>query len=99
MGNPGKMRGIIRDMSNTLFCFGSRPSTRGQLSRAEGLLDLSLWFVRLGVVEFWLEGQESLWREKGWPKESLGKEIKQRGMEWEGGGRDGVMGRWQRATA
>jgi len=42
------MRGITRDMSNTLFCFGSRPSTRGQLSRAEGLLDLSLWFVRLG---------------------------------------------------
>ena len=53
MGNPGKMRGITRDMSNTLFCFGSRPSTRGQLSRAEGLLDLSLWFVRLGVVQFW----------------------------------------------
>ena len=54
---------------------------------------------QVGVVEFWLEGQESLWHEKGWWKESLGKEIKQRGMEWEGGGRDGVMGRWQRATA
>ena len=27
---------------------------------AEGLPDLSLWFVRLGVVEFWLEGQETL---------------------------------------
>ena len=58
MGNPGKMRGIIRDMSNTLFCFGSRPSTRRQLSRAEGLLDLSLWFVRLGVVEFWGPARE-----------------------------------------
>ena len=66
---------------------------------AEGLPDLSRWFVRLGVVEFWLEGQESLWREKGWWKESLGKEITRRGMEWEGGGRDGVVGRWQRATA